>query len=85
MGSFPGTCEAKDQWVLNACSSGQAHESAMMWKYLAIKIAKCDNHRSALTKLGIETDKDWSRSKNGKECGDFIWVRSKTISKLRKG
>jgi hypothetical protein len=38
-----------------------------------------------LTKLGIETDEDWSRSKNGKECGNFIWVRLKTISKLREG
>jgi hypothetical protein len=38
-----------------------------------------------LRKLGIETDEDWSRSKNWKECGDFTWVRLKTISKLREG
>jgi hypothetical protein len=38
-----------------------------------------------LTKLGIETDEDWTRSENWKECGDFIWVRLKTISKLGEG
>jgi hypothetical protein len=38
-----------------------------------------------LTKLDTETDKDESRSKNWKECADFIWVRLKTISKLREG
>jgi hypothetical protein len=38
-----------------------------------------------LTKLGIETDKDWSRSENWEECGDFILVRLKTIWKLREG
>jgi hypothetical protein len=29
---FPGTCEAKDQEVLNALSSGQVDESPTMWK-----------------------------------------------------